>query len=420
MGGSDRGTTVDVGIVVNRFPVLSESFIVRLVESLGRSGGGITVYALEGVDLELLGKLSPSLMTMLQQGELTLVHPGNFRGTSRRLFAARVVWALRVLVESPVSTFALLRDGVKFRHVLGASLLKRMLGSKRHDILHAQFLTVAVSSLLAMRGASAPTPVVSYVRGYDIARRSAVSDAEVRILAGENGLAAVCCVSRSLAKRCVERGFSESLVEVIVAGIPIEHFNFVPPSKRAADTIRFVQVGRLIEKKGYDLSLRMLSQLPRGKFFLDIVGEGPLYSELSNMAAALGVAEFVRFNGGLKHADTIDTIARANVMLIPSKEGRDGDSEGIPNVLKEAMAMGVICVGSDHSGIPELLQDGQTGYVFREDDEADFLVTVVRAVKLIEEWDSVASRARELVFSKFDSVKVAARVREFYARRSFE
>jgi len=171
----------------------------------------------------------------------------------------------------------------------------------------------------------------------------------------------------------------------------------------------------LVEKKGFDLSLRMLAELDSTST-LDIVGEGPLSLALCEQAESLGVHGRVRFHGSLSHVESLRLISGSSCMLVPSRTAEDGDSEGIPNVIKEAMALGTLCIGSDHSGIPEIIQDRHTGFLFREDDLESFLTTVRHAFSAPDKLSTIVSAARELVCKEFDSDQSLLALGNFYSR----
>lgn len=413
---------MNIAIVVKAFPVLSESFILRMVESLHSEGVAVCVYATEAVDTLLLGRLAPHLAELVEAGKIELISPqaapfsapGGGSGLRRKLMSAAVSF-----IRSPVFFCAQLLAGVGIRQVIQAASFRRLRGTRHHDVIHAQFLPMAVAVVASnFPWRSDFGRVVSYIRGYDISRADAVSARELALLTGPRGLTSVTCVSSSLARMAEERGFPPDQIEVIHSGIPLAQLPFKLPSTKPRDPIRFVQVGRLVEKKGYDLSLRMLAKLGLPEFSFEIVGQGDLASELQQLSRELGLAERVRFCGPLTHTQTIERVAASNIMLVPSRVGRDGDSEGIPNVAKEAMALGVVCVGSSHSGIPEIIRDGETGFLFDEDDLDAFASCTRMAIEASDRWDEIAREGRALIERDFDVGSVSKKLLAHYARQA--
>jgi colanic acid/amylovoran biosynthesis glycosyltransferase len=142
-----------------------------------------------------------------------------------------------------------------------------------------------------------------------------------------------------------------------------------PPSP--AGRLRMVSVGRLVEKKGVEYALRALRLLlDRG---LDvqyrILGDGPLRDRLTALVGQLGLDRHVTLHGRNRQERVRVDLEHSDVLVAASVTAADGDEEGIPNVLKEAMASGMPVVGSRHAGIPELVEDGVSGLLVPERDE---------------------------------------------------
>ncbi|RRN78771.1 colanic acid biosynthesis glycosyltransferase WcaL [Pseudoxanthomonas sp. SGD-10] len=410
---------MDIAIVVKVFPILSESFVLRMIESLcDEEGVKVTIYATDFVDLELLRKLAPRLAEEVSRGNLKLRYPksGVFRVKKGPL--TRLVRAGANFLGSPLFVTQLLIRGIRVRQALPAASFRRLHRGMTHDVIHAQFLPVAVSVAAArLHKATCPAPLISYVRGFDISKPTAVSEREMALLLEPLGLASVTCVSRSLARMIEARGMPAERVEVIYSGIPISRLAFRPPSSRPSGPIRFIQVGRLVRKKGFDLSLKALSMLKDMDFEFLIVGQGELESELRNMAIELGLTSHVHFAGPLSHDETVNAISNSDVMLIPSVTAADGDSEGIPNVAKEAMALGAICIGSSHSGIPELLDHGRTGFIFDEGNLSDFVEKLNETISRRPSWDRIALAARKFVEEEFDATVISRKLISHYRRQ---
>lgn len=138
-----------------------------------------------------------------------------------------------------------------------------------------------------------------------------------------------------------------------------------------------VAVGRLADKKGFDVLIRALAQVRLVR--LELIGDGPERARLETLAQTLGVDGRVRFRGRLPQTEVLAALRRAQVVAIPSKVGADGDTDGTPVVLCEAMAAGVPVVASELGGLREVVSDGETGLLVPPDDVdalADMLTRV--------------------------------------------
>ena len=172
--------------------------------------------------------------------------------------------------------------------------------------------------------------------------------------------------------------FRDALIEVgaLPAQIVVHHMG-VRPSEidyrwRSWEqaTLSFISVCRLTEKKGIEYALRALAGLPRRDWVYSVIGGGELLGELQGIAANLGIADRVTFLGARPHSEVKQRLRDAHVFLLPSVAARDGDLEGIPVSLMEAMATGLTVVSTYHSGIPELIEDHKTGFLAPERDSA--------------------------------------------------
>lgn len=130
----------------------------------------------------------------------------------------------------------------------------------------------------------------------------------------------------------------------------------------ARGPVRILTVGRAVEKKGFDDLLRALGRVAnRIDWRFEHIGGGALLAKLKDQAERLGIADRVVFRGPLAHGQVIAAFQRADLFVLPSRIARSGDRDGLPNVLMEAQALGVACIATPVSAIPELIADGATG-----------------------------------------------------------
>jgi glycosyltransferase involved in cell wall biosynthesis len=130
----------------------------------------------------------------------------------------------------------------------------------------------------------------------------------------------------------------------------------------AAHPVTILAVGRAVDKKGFDDLLHALALLPQGLHWRCIhIGAGPLLPALKDTARALGLAGKVRWQGAQSHAAVLDAYRAADIFALPCRVSADGDRDGLPNVLLEALSQKLACVSTRVSGVPELIVDGVTG-----------------------------------------------------------
>src|SRR5262249_16878732 len=181
---------------------------------------------------------------------------------------------------------------------------------------------------------------------------------------------------------------------------------------------RFVQAGRLIEKKGLPVSLRafaiFLREYPNAK--LTIAGEGPLLGELQGLARELNIDDRVSFTGFLSQDRLLEIYYASHIFLHPSQRGHDGNQEGIPNSMLEAMASGLAVFATHHGGIPEVIENGVSGVLVPERHHEKFAAALLDAVQDPAFLARIARNGAEIVRKNFDLRAQARRLEDTYVR----
>jgi len=177
--------------------------------------------------------------------------------------------------------------------------------------------------------------------------------------------------SESLRRALVDLGCDPKKIEIQRTGIPLGEFPFRHRAVPKNGAWQFLQAGRLIEKKGLPVTIRafevFVRQYPNAT--LRIAGEGPLFRDLKMLARELKIAQRVSFTGFLSQEQLREIYYRSHIFLHPSQTGRDGNQEGIPNSMLEAMASGLPVFATEHGGIPEAIEHGVSGVLVPERDE---------------------------------------------------
>jgi glycosyltransferase involved in cell wall biosynthesis len=175
----------------------------------------------------------------------------------------------------------------------------------------------------------------------------------------QRGGALFLAVSDALRERAIARGFPEARTLTHYNGVDLDRFH---PDVTPREPGLVLHVGRLVEKKGTRVLIEALARVADMK--LIVIGDGPLRTALDRQARELG--DRVRFLGELPSDEVARWMRRASVLAAPSLTAADGDAEGLPNVVVEAAASGLPVVGTIHSGIPEAVDDGATGFLVPE------------------------------------------------------
>lgn len=225
-------------------------------------------------------------------------------------------------------------------------------------------------------------------------------------------------VSQTLAALLHRMGAPEEKVHVHRTGIDLSLYPFRARRLAAGEPVRLVTVARLVEKKGIEYALEALRRLLDGgtEFRYDVLGGGPLRAHLEARASELGIAGRVTFRGWAAQADVRDALERCHLLLQPSVTAANGDQEGVPNVLKEAMAAGVPVVATRHGGIPELIDDGTEGRLVPERNAEALAAALAEMVRYADRWPAIGAAGRARVERDYDIEKLNDRLLDVYER----
>jgi glycosyltransferase involved in cell wall biosynthesis len=162
-------------------------------------------------------------------------------------------------------------------------------------------------------------------------------------------------------------------------------------------------LGRLVEKKGFDVLLRAVARLRAMGLDpeLSIAGDGPLKGALESMVVQLKLESAVRFEGGLSHMAVQAWMHTLDMFVLPCKPDSHGDMDGIPVVLMEAMSQQVPVVSTRLSGIPELILDGQTGLLAEPNNDEDLAQKIAVMLSSAKTRERLAIAGEQHVRSEF-------------------
>ena len=286
-------------------------------------------------------------------------------------------------------------------------------------LLHIYFGHIAVHLLPLIRAWKNPS-IVSF-HGADVMvdmNKPAYREATRQML---DAVKLVLVRSESLRRAVADLGCDENKIEVQRAGVPVDEFSFRErnfPSSDSGAEWRFVQAGRLIEKKGLPVTLRafasFLKRYPNAT--LTVAGEGPLFGQLQGLAGELTIDQNVSFTGFISQEQLRDLYYASHIFLHPSETGPDGNQEGIPNSLLEAMATGLPAFATEHGGIPEAIKHGVSGVLVPERDDEELAWALLNAVEDRHFLSQVARNGAEVVEEKFNLRLQARRLEDAYLK----
>lgn len=370
-----------VGFVVGRFPSLSETFIIHQMGSLLKRGFKLDIVCNGISDDDHLDRSGEPLATLLSRTR-------DWWGP-----AARLRPAMSRMPTGARDKFSTAFDAVFARHLNHCDVVVAHFGHNGARVARLKKWNVIKA------------PVVTIFHGYDVsvpAREAGLS--RYCDLFGEGALCLT--VNDHFRRLLLEAGAPEKRVAVHHMGVDPEAIPYEWKSW-GGGPLEMISVCRLTEKKGVEYALRALAILaasePDLAWRYTVIGDGPLRISLEQLASELSIGDRVRFLGGLPHADVKRWLHRSHAFVLPSVTAANGDMEGIPVALMEAMAAGLTVASTFHSGIPELIEDGESGFLAGERDAETLASRLAWIARNPEGCEPIALAARRKVESDFNN-----------------
>ena len=201
---------------------------------------------------------------------------------------------------------------------------------------------------------------------------------------------------------------SADRVHLVYNGLELDRFPYRAPRRVDRRTpLQIVGVGRLVEKKGFADLITAASRLRDAEIPVQvrIAGDGDQREALASKIAEAGAGDVVTLLGAMTQAEVVDLLRDADVFASPCVVGADGNADGLPTVLLEAMAIGVPCVASTVTGIPEAVRDEDTGLLHAPGDLDGLVRALTRLADPAFDRAGMARRARALIEERFDSAR---------------
>jgi len=340
--------------VLGKFPNVSNTFIISEVAGLVRKGHHVDVISLE----------RPEEIDVSAHPEVA-VHDLVSRTTyiDRTALVKTIGRSLASMIKNPYDE--VWSDGDLHRRAL-TERIARTLRKGEYDVVHTHFAKDFAKVALAA-AVNADVPFTFTTHAFDLYdEEKKMPDGDLREMVSRSAKAIT--ISRYNRDHIVSvcGKSSDGKVEIVHCGIEPGKF----PSIYKGTGTSVLTVSRLVEKKGIDVLIRAAGRLgPETDLTFDIVGGGPLHGPLKKRANELGLNESMTFHGSIDDDALIDLYGDALMFVLPCVTAPNGDRDGIPVVLMEAMASGLPVISTDVSGIPELVVDGETGSNVHEGDD---------------------------------------------------
>ncbi|MEQ8369293.1 MAG: glycosyltransferase family 4 protein [Alphaproteobacteria bacterium] len=369
-------------IVMKGWPRLSETFIAQEILELERRGLPLLLVSLrqptDGATHPVHDAVTAPVLYLpeyLRQapGRVVLAFLAALR---RRTFARTFVRFLADLARDPTAN--------RLRRFGQALVLARDLPGALPGVAHlyAHFLhTPASVTRYAAMLMDLPWSVSAHAKDIwttpDWEKAAKLREAAWTVTCTGNGRDHLAALARTDTGSGAAADMPARPVHLVYHGLDLDRFP-PPPSHRpprdgsdSDDPVRLLTVGRLVEKKGYADLLTALSILPPDlHWHLTCIGGGELHDALAAGARGLGLAGRIDWQGARAADDVIAAYRQADLFVLPSRIADDGDRDGLPNVLMEALSQHLPVIAGNVSAVPELITDDQTGRLVPPDNPA--------------------------------------------------
>jgi len=390
MDSQSRST--DLAVLVNGFPRLSETFVLQELLELERRGLRLHLFALRRPEeIVQQAALSELRATVEYLSDGSVPH----QRTRVRLAHGALLLQRRL---GYVNGFSDVVTSPEFTRSLGerAALLAHRLVRLGSPPLYIHFAhKPATIGRFAALLAGVPYALSAHAKDIwltpedELARK--VKDAQAVLTCTEQARAQV-----------VRLAEGQTPVHLVYHGVDLD--DRTRSTRRAGEAPRILAVGRLVEKKGHETLLLAAAALrDRGlDFGIRIVGEGPEWPRLQRLVHELRLGARVVFLGPLSEVEVREEYETADIFALPCRKLPNGDQDGLPNVILEAMAHGIPVASTRLDGIAEAIADGESGLLADQDDPAAFAELLGRLIEDVEFRERIGEAGRTRVAEHFE------------------
>ena len=402
-----------IAFFLSKFPVLSETFILNQITGMIDRGHDVDIYATcrSGFD-----KYHPEIESykLLSKTRYFFDIPESFLGRWLKvivLIIQRGVWRRPVLVFRTITSFG---DDWKGFNLGSMYAILAIADRDPYDIIHCQFGTLGPMALTLKRLRVADGEIVTSFRGLDITKATKNNPSMYKELFRDGAL--FLAVSKSIRAKLLAAGCPSEKIIILHSGIDLTRFGYAERSKGTHEPVKVLSIGRFVEKKGLEYAIEAVANVHKTgrNIHYAIIGDGELGDQLNIKIADCHIQERVDLLGWQDHKSVTRTLSESHILIAPSITADDGDQEGIPNVLKEAMATGIPVISTFHGGVPELVEDGATGYLVPERDVEALSRCLIKLYDYPEKWAEMGKKGREKVEAEFDAEKINDDLEQLY------
>lgn len=390
---------MNIGYVCGAFPVITETFILNEIVDLIRRGHKVYVFSI----------LPPKVNFIHREVSEFNLFKNNYYlpNPKKKLNQIRLIWKSIGLFgwEYPCESFK-----IKVLSIATAKYFSEVAKQLSIDILHAHFNDTSTHSAMLM-SKKLEIPFTFTAHAVDIFVNPSVKALKER-MDKSSAIITISDYNRDYLHQLTN--IDKNKIHVVRACPSIEKFKSL---KRNPEPFRILTIGRLIEKKGIKYGIMSIGELVKDypKIQYLIVGSGQLQNELKLLVSQLSLQNNVKFLGNLDDGSLSDEFSKATIFILPCIRAENGDMDGIPVSLMEAMYLQIPVISTKVSGIPELIENNQEGFLVEPKDSKQLthaIRTLLEDKSLREE---LGKYGRKKIIDKFNINKEVEKMIKIWA-----
>ncbi len=404
---SQRKSKAPVGYVLRKFPVLSETFVLNEILALEAQGVPVHIYAIQRPNdpcfHEDLAKLQARINYIPQIGNLKWLLRRNWQLAKRAPKAYLRTLGYALIKLRPILIWRFLQAGMVAVDARGKGI--------QH--FHAHFAGSA-TTVTSMASKLSGIPYSFTAHAVDIYKNRVSTRVLARKMSGADFVITISDVNRDYLS-----GFANgSASKIVIVRNGIDLLRFVPNGAGPHTPFTLLCVARLIEKKGHAVLIDACRRLrDRGHSFQClIVGQGILGRRIRDLIQQAGLQDEVHLLGPKKQGEILDLYHSSDLFVLPCQVTADGNRDGLPVSIVEALACGLPVVSTPVTGIPEAVKHGENGLLMPAGDPeslADGIESLMHDREIYERFRAAAHRS---VQTQFDIQATAGQLSQLFER----
>jgi glycosyltransferase involved in cell wall biosynthesis len=416
----ESSSNKQIGYLLRSYPRLSQTFILNEILALEQLGVSIQIFALTNPHEKIVQRQVDQIRAPVHYLDES-IQPRSLGHRFREHAEVARRYPLGYLRSLfYVATHPKIDQGYKASnrwecfllavHEVYLFLMQERQTGKKVDHLHAHFAhDPALIAYLVYRMTGIPFSFTAHARDLYQVHEQVLLD---RI---RHARAVITCCGANLDYLNQIAPSQQSKFSLIYHGVNLKDFQVASNGDTRAQPV-ILSVGRLVEKKGFqDLLQALLIAKERGERFQCVIyGDGPLRQPLQDWIEEHAMTDEVRLLGDITQQELVSIYQTADLFILTPVQTEDGDRDGIPNVLLEAMAVGLPVVTTAVAGIPELVDHNQNGLLYQSHDVEGISSGIIELLRSAEKRRQLGSAGSKKVRERFDVAQAAKQLKTLF------